>query len=219
MCRGLVLPVVGTLVASTAVVGATSAAADVRATLRVCGALSCTTVKTTLTRLPPIAVDGRGASSLPPPARAFYVLKLSVEGAPRLQTGWYVPSSHTTRWLIPGPSEWTKLRRRGTAFMQLHLPDGPPHHAPRPVRVTVARRRVRAPAPYAHVFDRFPRAPGPPPNARWITIRVAWPRGTPWHFEHADVFALPARRILVRPGGWFRIPAAFARVIARAVHR
>lgn len=219
MCRRLVVLAVGTLVALTAVVGASSAAADVRATLRVCGALRCTTLKTTVTRLPALMVEGRGSSPLPPPVRAFYVLKMSVEGAPRVQRGWYVPSSHTTRWLNPAPSEWTKLRPRGTAFMERHLPAGPPHHAPRPVRVTVAHRSVHDKAPYAHVFDRFPEVSGPPPKAHWITIRVAWPVGTPWQFEHAEVLAVPLRRILARPGGSFRIPVAFAGVIGRDAYR
>lgn len=197
----------------------TAARADLRATLRICGTRTCSTVKTTLMRLPPIAIDGPGASPLPPPAGAFYVLKLSVEGAPHVQTGWYVPSSHTTRWLIPRPSQWTKLRRRGVAFMQRHSPAGPPHSAPRPVRVTVARRRVHDTAPYAHVFDRFPEAPGPPPNAHWVFLRIVWPVGTPWRFEHAELLVAPAKRVLARPGGSFRIPAAFARVIARDAQR
>jgi hypothetical protein len=202
----------------TAFAGPTTAATDVRATLRICGARECATVKKTLMRLHALAVYGRGSSRLPPPVGAFYVLELSVDGAPRVQKGWYVPSSHTTRWLVPAPSEWTKLTRRSAAFMQQHLPEGPPHRAPRPVRVAVAHRRVRDTAPYAHVFDRFPAAPGPPPNARWVTLRVTWPVGTPWRFEHTEEFALPSRRILARPGGWFRIPVAFARVIARDAH-
>lgn len=217
MCRGLAPLTVGTLVALAAFAGATAAAPDVGATLRVCGARDCATLKTTVARLR-IVIDGHGSSPLPPPAGAFYVLKLSVEGAPRVQKGWYVPSSRTTRWLIPAPSKWTKLRRRGAAFMQQHLPPGPPHLAPRPVRVVVANRPVLLKTPYAHVLDRFPEAPGPPPNARWITVRVTWPVGTPWRFEHTNVFVLPSRRILARPGGWFFIPAAFARVIARDAH-
>lgn len=173
----------------------------------------------TFSRLQPLVFDLRGSSRLPPPAGAFYVLKLRVEGAPRVQAGWYVPSSHTTRWLIPAPSEWTKLRRRGIAFFQQHLPDGPPHRAPRPVRVAVANRRMTDTAPYAHVFDRLPRTSIPGPGAHWISIRAVWPVGTPWRFEHAKLFAVPSRRILARPGGWFRVPIAFAKVIARDAHR
>lgn len=216
--RGLATIAVGALGALTAFAGATNAASDVRATLRVCGARECATVKSTVARLPTLSVEGAG-SALPPPARPFYVLELSVEGAPHVQKGWYVPSSHTTRWLLPAPSTWTTLRPRASAFMQRHLPEGPPHRAPRPVRVVVARRSVVRTAPYAHVFDRLPEAPGPPPHARWITIRVTWPAGTPWRYEHTDVFALPSRRILARPGGWFFIPAAFADVIARDAQR
>lgn len=197
----------------------TAARADVRATLRICGTQSCTTVKTTLLRLPPIVVDGRGSSSLPPPAGVFYVLKLTAEGAPRVQRGWYVPSSETTRWLIPAPSKWTKLRPRGAAFFRHHLPPGPPHRTPRPVRVVVAQRPVQDTAPYTHVFDRFPELPGPPPNVRWVTVRVTWPVGTPWRYEHDELIVAPAKRVLARPGGSFRIPVAFAQVIARDAQR
>jgi hypothetical protein len=42
-----------------------------------------------------------------------------------------------------------------------------------------------------------------------------WPAGTPWRFEHTELSALPARHVLARPGGWYRIPVAFAKVIAR----
>lgn len=209
---------VATVIALTTSASSTAARTDVRATLQVCGARACATVKTTTSQLDPYLFD-RHSSHLPPPARAFYVLKLSVEGAPRVQKGWYVPSSHTTRWLIPRPSDWTKLRRRGVAFLRRHLPGGPPHRAPRPVRVNVANRRVRDRAPYAHVFDHFPEAPIPPRNAHWIWVRVVWPAGTPWRFEQAGLNVLPSRRTLARPGGWFRIPVAFAGVIARDARR
>ena len=109
--------------------------------------------------------------------------------------------------------------RRGTAFLRNHLPAGPPHRAPRPVRVTVALRHVRDRAPYAHVFDHFPQAPIPGRNAHWISVRVAWPAGTPWRYEHAGLSVLPSRRTLARPGGWYRIPLAFAKVIARDARR
>ena len=198
--------------------GGTAAQTDVRATLRICGGRACTTVKTTLSRLDLLSLD-RNASPLPPPASAFYTLTLSVDGAPRVQKGWYVPSSRTARWLVPAPSDWTKLRRRAVAFLRQHLPAGPPHRAPRPVRVVVAHRSVHDTAPYAHVFDGFPQAPGPPPSVRWITVRVTWPAGTPWRFEHDELVVAPAKRVLARPGGSFRIPAAFAKVIARDAHR
>lgn len=120
LCRRLVSFAVGALVALTAFAGPTNAAADVRATLRMCGARECATVKTTLMRLPPLLIEGPGSSPLPPPAATFYVLKFSVEGAQRVQKGWYVPSSHTTRWLVRAPSEWTKLSRHGAPFMQQH---------------------------------------------------------------------------------------------------
>jgi hypothetical protein len=74
-------------------------------------------------------------------------------------------------------------------------------------------------APYAHVFDRFPEAPGPPPDAHWVVLRVVWPAGTPWRFEHDELLAAPARRVLARPGGSFRIPATFAQAIARDARR
>jgi hypothetical protein len=197
----------------------TAARADIRATLQVCGARACTTAKTTMSRISRTLFGRSSSSALPPPARPFYVLKLSVEGAPRVQRGWYVPSSHTTRWLVPHPSEWMKLRRRGTAFMRRHLPAGPLHSAPRPVRVTVAHRLVHDTAPYAHVFDRFPQAPIPPPNAHWIWVRVVWPARTPWRYEHAGLNVVPSQRTLARPGGWYRIPLAFAEVIARDARR
>jgi hypothetical protein len=197
----------------------TAARTNVRATLQVCGARACTTLKTTMSRISPTVFGARGSSALPPPARAFYVLKLSVEGAPRVQTGWYVPSSHTTRWLNPRPSRWTKLRRRGAAFLRRHLPAGPPHRAPRPVRVTVAHRLVHDRAPYARVFDHFRRAPILPASAHWIGLRVSWPAGTPWRFEHAGLNVVPSRRVLARPGGWYLIPLEFARVIAKDARR
>lgn len=197
----------------------TAARADVRATLRVCGAHACTTLKKTTSRLQPLLFGVRSSSPLPPPASAFYTLKLWVEGAPRVQKGWYVPSSRTTRWLIPGPSEWTKLRQRAAAFLRQRLPAGPPHRAPRPVRVVVAQQSVRDTAPYTHVFDGFPKAPGPPRNVHWVFVRIVWPVGTPWRFEHDELSASPAKRVLARPGGWFRIPAAFAQVIGRDAHR
>jgi len=87
------------------------------------------------------------------------------------------------------------------------------------VRVTVALRHVRDRAPYAHVFDHFPQAPIPGRNAHWISVRVAWPAGTPWRYEHAGLNVLPSRRTLARPGGWYRIPLAFAKVIARDARR
>jgi len=208
----------GTL-AFLALTGGTAAGAEMKATLRVCGAHACTTIKTAASRLQPLTFDDSRSSPRPPPARPFYVLKLRVEGAPHVQTGWYIPSSHTTRWLIPKPSEWTKLRRRGTAFLQAHLPAGPPRRAPRPVRVVVGHRLARVTAPYAHVFDRFPPAPVPPPNAHWIVLHVLWPVGTPWWFEHDEIIDAPAKRVLGRPGGWFRIPITFANVISRDAHR
>lgn len=206
---------VATVLALMTSASSTAARTNICATLQVCGARACTTLRTTTSRISPTLFGVRGSSALPPPARDFYVLKLSVEGAPRVQTGWYVPSSHTTRWLVPRPSEWTKLGARGVTFMRRRLPAGPPRRAPHPVRVTVAHRRVHDRAPYAHVFDHFPKSPVPPPNAHWIWARVVWPAGTPWRFEHAGLNLLPSRRILARPGGWFRIPVAFARVIAR----
>jgi hypothetical protein len=99
--------------------------------------------------------------------------------------------------------------------MRLHLPPGPAHRAPLPVRVTVARRRATDTAPYAHVFDHFRQAPIPPASAHWIGVRVLWPAGSPWRSEHAGLNVVPSRRTLARPGGWYRIPLAFARVIAR----
>jgi hypothetical protein len=83
------------------------------------------------------------------------------------------------------------------------------------VRVVVGHRLARDTKPYAHVFDRFPEAAGPPPEVRWISLRVVWPASTPWRFEHAVLSVTPARRVLARPGGWVRIPAAFAQVVAR----
>ena len=215
-CVALAVAVVIALMSPT---GSTAARANVRATLQVCGARTCTTLDTTTSRLSPTLFGARSSSALAPPARAFYVLKLFVEGAPRVQKGWFVPASRTTRWLVPHPSEWTKLGRRGTAFLRKHLPAGPPHRAPRPVRVTVALRHVRDRAPYAHVFDHFPQAPIPGRNAHWISVRVAWPAGTPWRYEHAGLNVLPSRRTLARPGGWYRIPLAFAKVIARDARR
>lgn len=196
----------------------TAAQTNVRETLRICGASACVTVKTTGSRLYSRLFDVRSSSPLPPPAGAFYVLKLWVEGAPLAQNGWYVPSSDATRWLDPHPSDWTRLGRRGVAFFQQHFPAGPPHRAPRPARVTVAHRRVRDTSAYMHVFDRYPRGSIPGPGAHWISIRVVWPSGTPWRFEHAALSALPAKRVLARPGGWFRIPTALAKAIARDAH-
>ena len=172
-----------------------------------------------MSRLSGTVLAVRGSTALPPPARAFYVLKLSVEGAARVQRGWFVPSSHTTRWLVPQPSKWTKLGRRGTAFMRRHVPAGPPRRSPQPVRVTVAERRVTDTAPYAHVFDHFRQAPIPPASAHWIGVRVLWPAGSPWRFEHARLEVLASRRVLARPGGWYRIPLALATVIARDARR
>lgn len=200
-------------------VGSSAARANVRATLQVCGAHACTTLKTTSSWLSPTLFDVRSSSALPPPARAFYALRLSVEGAPRVQKGWYVPSSRTSRWLVPHPSKWTELGRRGAAFLRKQLPAGPPHRAPRPVRVTVAQRHVQDRAPYAHVFDHFLPAPMPRRNAHWISVQVAWPAGTPWRYEHAGLHVLPSRRTLARPGGWYRIPLAFAKAIARDASR
>jgi hypothetical protein len=199
--------------------GSSAAPAHARATLQVCGARACTTVKTTMSRLSRTVLGVRGSTALPPPARAFYVLKLSVEGTPRVQRGWYVPSSHSTRWLVPRPSRWAKLGRRGAAFMRRHVPEGPAHHAPRPVRVTVAQRRVGNTGPYAHVFDHFPPAPIPSASAHWVGVRVVWPAGSPWRFEHAGLNVVASRRVLARPGGWYRIPLAFARLIAREARR
>jgi hypothetical protein len=196
-----------------------AAPTNIRARLQVCGARKCTTLDTTTSRISDTLFGVRGSSHLPPPARAFYVLKLSIEGAPRVQRGWYVPASRTTRWLVPHPSRWTKLGRRGAAFMRRHVPAGPAHRSPLPVRVTVAQRRVADTAPYAHVFDRFRRAPIPPPGAHWIGVHVVWPAGSPWRFEHAGLNVVPSRRTLARPGGWYRIPLAFARVIARDARR
>lgn len=209
---------VATVIALLSPAGSTAARASVRATLEVCGARACATVKTTTARLDPFLFP-RNSSHLPPPARAFYVLKLSVEGAPRVQRGWYVPASHTTRWLVPHPSPWTKLGRRGAAFMRRHVPGGAAHRAPLPVRVTAAQRRVTDTAPYAHVFDHFRQAPIPPAGVHWIGIRVVWPAGSPWRFEHAGLNVVPSRRVLARPGGWYRIPLTFARVIARDARR
>jgi hypothetical protein len=103
--------------------------------------------------------------------------------------------------------------------MRRHVPAGPAHRAPLPQRVTVAKRRVTDTAPYAAVFDRFRQAPIPPASARWIGVRVLWPGGNPWRFERAGLNVVPARRVLARPGGWYRIPLAFARVIARDARR
>lgn len=208
-----------TVIAVMSPVSSTGALANVRATLQVCGARACTTLKTNTSRLSPTLFGVRSSSHLPPPARAFYVLKLSVEGAQRVQRGWYVPSSHTTRWLVPHPSQWTKLGRRGAAFMRRHVPSEAAHRAPLPVRVTVARRHVTDTAPYAHVFDHFRQAPIPPASARWIGVRVWWPAGSPWRFEHAGLNVVPSRRTLARPGGWYRIPPALAWVIARDARR
>gem|GEM_PF-2728851 len=83
------------------------------------------------------------------------------------------------------------------------------------MRVVVGHRLARDTRPYAHVFDRFPEAAGPPRGVRWISLRVVWPAGTPWRLEHGMLSVTPARRVLARPGGWVRIPAAFARVVAR----
>lgn len=199
--------------------GPSAAPTTTRATLQVCGASACRTLKTTMSRLSRTVLGVRGSTALPPPARTFYVLELSVEGAPRVQRGWYVPSSRTTRWLVPHPSRWTKLGRRGAVFMRRHVPTGPAHRAPRPLRVTVAQRRVTDTAPYAHVFDHFGRAPIPPASAHWIGVRVRWPADSPWRFEHAGLNVVPSRRVLARPGGWYRIPLAFARVIARDARR
>jgi len=193
---------------------ATPADSEVRASLRICGALACTTVKSTVARLSPILAQAEGGLSVPPPAAAFYRLGLRVKGSPRVARGWYVPSAAVTRWL-PAPSSWSRLPRAATAFLTRHLPSGPPYRRPRPARVVVGRRLARDPRPYAHVFDRFPEAPGPPPGVRWITLRVAWPAGTPWRLEHASLSVSPAKRILARPGGWVRIPATFAQLIAR----
>jgi hypothetical protein len=207
------------LVAFPAFAGATTAArTGLRMTLRICGASACVTVKTKDSRLYRRLFYPRSSSPLPPPVGAFYVLEFRFEGAPHAQSGWYVPSSHTTRWLEPHPTDWATLSRRGAAFLQHHLPAGPPHAAPRPVRVTVAQRRVHDTSPYVHVFDRFAPAPLPGPGARWISIRAVWPAGTPWRFERAELSALPAKRVLARPGGWFRIPIALAKTITRDAH-
>ncbi|MFL5959633.1 MAG: hypothetical protein ACJ75G_05105 [Gaiellaceae bacterium] len=83
------------------------------------------------------------------------------------------------------------------------------------MRVVVGHRLVHDTAPYAHVFDRFPPAPGPPPHTHWVFLRLRWPVGTPWRYEHAGIDVSPSTRVLAREGGWFRIPAAFAKVVAR----
>jgi hypothetical protein len=177
-----------------------SAEAKNLALVRICGANGCRAIVPAL----PLAHTSLGRS---PAVQPYHVGTLADR-----TTAYFVEAvSAVTGAHVTGPGRWAKLssasRIRAVASGLRPLP------APTPSEVLVGGRRVRGHSSYLGLLG-----PLPASAARWtgellVPIDVRWRTPNPWSVVSSYLQYIPAKRLLIRLDGYFRVPGELAAMI------
>ncbi|MBA3717891.1 MAG: hypothetical protein H0W87_06665 [Actinobacteria bacterium] len=185
--------------------------------LKICGASGCN-ASTDREQLKGWMLGGSSdpEQSTSVPAEPFYTAELSF-GDPEgnvihQETAYWLPGSNVMRFRGQTQDPWWKLDPSGISMFQ-QISAGIDAFTPELSGVKVKGKSVSDPTSYLRLFGEFPYRTFPKGKLHLITIALTASKPNPWVSGTLRLRYEASRRLLIRPDGYVRLPAALGKLV------
>jgi hypothetical protein len=200
------------LACSAALALAAPALAKEMSLLQVCGTNGCNSIK------PAVSLGHGGGPTETPAVEDYYLLKIGVgDGTKIFERAdlYFAPKAgvFTGAGMAFGDG-WSTLPKRAAARVLAAAEGLKLFRAPTPSEIYIEGRRSADPAAYGRLLASLDETTAPVTSEGPILIGLSWSRPNPWSSESL-VNYLPKAKVLLRGGGYYRVPSDLASRIDR----
>jgi hypothetical protein len=183
--------------------------------LKVCGKTGCNTLNDPEQLRAWMEDDGSTSQTLAP-AQRYYTVDIGFTDGQgntiHTSTASWLPDGALIRYEGDSSLQWWSVSAKQTALYK-KIAGGIEAFTPELSKVTVKGRIASDPSSYLRLFGNFPYRAFPKAKLHLVSIKLTAATPNPWVSSTKILRYDPQRRLLIRPDGYYKLPAALGKLV------